>query len=332
MSLPVPVYTHGNKKTPDYAVIVNPHSAAGRTRKNWQNTQNLFARQVESFEVYHTQYQRHATELSAQLVERNVPVIIAVGGDGTISETAAGFFNEKGRPRQAKTRKNRTALGIIAAGSGSDLIRTLNIPRDIEAALEVIKNDNRRDLDMGLVEYISHEGKKVKEPFINIADVGIGGEVIEILENQGKSAGGWLSYQLASLRGLIQYKHKKMVIHIDSEVTLKGEFFGVIVANGKYFGSGMKVAPGANPEDGLFDIIIMKGRDKFTIALQMAKVRNGSHINADGIEVFRGRKVIVETEDRALLDLDGEQPGLCPAEFSMVENAIPVIVPGNLSY
>ena len=119
---------------------------------------------------------------------------------------------------------------------------------------------------------------------------------------------------------------RKLKITIDDKIDKEGIFNGAIVANGKYFGSGMKIAPHAEPNDGLFDVVILGDMGKVEIIFKFGKIRSGTHIYEDKVEVTRAKKVTVETQGDAFLDVDGEVPGKCPAEFSMVAQAIEIII------
>ena len=315
-----------SRYTVDTVFIVNPNAGAGKAQKRWPEIENLVLKNIDDYQVLFTESRGHATRLARKAIREGCRNIVAIGGDGTISEVAAGFFDEKSRLIQ-KVSEHSTRLGIIAAGRGSDLVRTLEIPRDVDKAIQVLKQGNERIIDMGLVTFQNRQGEKETRPFINISDVGIGGEVIEILEKQGKSKGGFLSYQLASLKGLMRYQNKKMYITIDDRIKREGIFNAVIVANGRYFGSGMMIAPHADPGDGFFDVVLMGEIKKLEMILKMPRLQKGTHIYEDGIEVVRAKKVHVETDARALLDLDGEGPGMTPVDFEMVSSAIKVIVP-----
>lgn len=305
----------------EYVFIINKHAGNGRMGRRWQEIEQILKNHITDYIVKETRGRGHATDLCREAIDAGSKNIIAVGGDGTISEVASGFFNENGKPLATKSN-----LGILPAGSGSDFSRTINMPHDYDEAIEILKKAKTRTIDAGIVSFTDYQGIAQKRPFINIAEVGIGGEVIEILEKRGKGLGSWLSYQLATIEGLIKFELKDMQITIDGN-PLEGKYAGVIVANGQYFGSGMKIAPHAILDDGLFDVVIIGSGSKFDMLLKMPKVRDGSHIEDDAIQVIRAKEVKVTAHQRALLDIDGEQPGDCPAEFSLVEKAVSVIVP-----
>jgi YegS/Rv2252/BmrU family lipid kinase len=305
--------------------IINPQAGGG---KSAQELKELLA-EIEAVygnaKIVFTERKLHATELAREAVKTAAELIVAVGGDGTISEVAAGFFDEEGKAM--KPVRQAPALGILPAGSGSDYARTLGIPRASAIALQILQTKKTKTVDAGLVEFVGLNGQKTKRIFINIADVGIGGEVVDILERQGKRLGSFLSYQLATLRGLIGYKNKNLEITIDKKQKFDGTYNGIIVALGKYFGSGMKIAPNAEPDDGYFDVVMLGDMSKLEMVAKMQKVRNGSHIFDKKVTVHRAKHVSIRADARALLDCDGEMPGECPAEFTILPAALKVVVP-----
>jgi YegS/Rv2252/BmrU family lipid kinase len=305
--------------------IINPQAGGG---KSAQELKELLA-EIEAVygnaKIVFTERKLHATELAREAVQAGAELIVAVGGDGTISEVAAGFFDEEGKAM--KPVRQAPALGILPAGSGSDYARTLGIPRASAIALQILQTKKTRTVDAGLVEFVGLNGQKTKRIFINIADVGIGGEVVDILERQGKKLGAFLSYQLATLRGLIGYKNKNLEITIDKKQKFDGTYNGIIVALGKYFGSGMKIAPNAEPDDGYFDVVMLGDMSKLEMIAKMQLVRNGSHIFDKKVTVHRAKHVSIRADARALLDCDGEMPGECPAEFTILPAALKVVVP-----
>ncbi|MBV6493646.1 MAG: Diacylglycerol kinase [Turneriella sp.] len=314
------------KQRADAAVfIVNPQAGGGKSERDLKHLLEEIATIYGNAKIVFTEKKLHATDIARQAVKDGVNLIVAVGGDGTISEVAAGFFDAAGKP--LKPLKDAPALGILPAGSGSDYARSIGIPRSSAIALQILQTAQTRTVDAGLVEFSDFDGKKRKRVFINIADIGIGGEVIEILERQGKKLGAFLSYQLATLRGLLAYKNKSLAITFDKKEKLEGNYTGVIVALGKYFGSGMKIAPDAIVDDGFFDVVILHEMTRLTMALKMQKVRKGTHIHEADISVHRVKHVAIDTNARALLDCDGELPGQAPAVFSIIPRAIKVVVP-----
>jgi YegS/Rv2252/BmrU family lipid kinase len=310
-------------KLSDVFIIVNPNSASGKTAYLWKNIENEFQKLFEDWDVAFTENPGHASELAAKAIDQGCKTIISVGGDGTINEVVQGFFDKNDKSRKISKSKF-PSLGFISAGTGSDFIKSLSLPKSIPEQIAVLKNGNVKKIDTGRVDFVSNSGKNEKRHFINIADIGIGGEVVRAvnkIENKGV-----LNYNFFTLLTLLKFQSKKIQLTIDKE-KMELDASAVIVANGKYFGGGMKIAPDANIEDGLFDVIVLPKKPKLNFLLGFTKVRSGNHIHDKDIIIRRGKKVIVNTFDTALLDVDGEQPGRAPVTFGINPKSISVILP-----
>lgn len=305
--------------------IVNPQAGGGKSDKELKQLLADIESIYGNAKIQFTERKMHATELARTAVQAGAELIVAVGGDGTISEVAAGFFDAKGKP--LKPVKQAPALGILPAGSGSDYARTIGIPRSSAIALQILQTRKTKAMDVGMIDFTGTDGAPTKRMFINIADVGIGGEVVDILERQGKKLGAFLSYQIATVRGLIGYKNKNLEITLDKKQKFDGVYNGVIVAIGKYFGSGMKIAPDALPDDGYFDVVMLGEMSKLEMIAKMQKVRSGTHIFEKNVTVHRAKHVSIKSDIQALLDCDGEMPGECPADFTILPGALNVVVP-----
>ncbi|MCS6985646.1 MAG: diacylglycerol kinase family lipid kinase [Leptospiraceae bacterium] len=306
-----------------YAFIVNPASAAGRTGQRWPAIEKEIQNHNLLSRVFFTKMKGEASDISRRQVQKGIPYIVAVGGDGTISEVAAGFFDSKGRPLK---NSHQCALGIINTGSGCDFAKSLRLPLDFHENIKILKKGFSQKVDMGIVSFINFEGKKTLRPFINIADAGVGGEVVQLLENQGKRW-GTLAYLVATLRTLLNYHNKTMEITLDEAHTLSGRFLGAIIANGRYFGSGMKIAPEADPADGYFDVVLLGDISRLRALVYGPTLRWGKHTRLKDVRVFHAKKVQVNCQEECLLDVDGELPGYCPAEFEIVPEAIRIVIP-----
>lgn len=314
------------KNASELFIILNPKSAGGKTASQWKKMEPEIIKNFSEWEVVFTQRQGHATELTRKAIKNGAKKIIAIGGDGTINEVVRGFFHKTGKPLVSGSKA--PVLGIISAGSGSDFVRTLEMPKKQSEIIQVLKAGKTKNIDVGMASYISNSGEKEKSTFINIAEVGIGGEVVKKVNDSGK--GGSLTYYWHLATTLFQYQNKKVKITIGTGKDKEEQELiinGIIIANGKYFGGGMKIAPGAVLDDGLFDIIILEEMTKVEMILKMGMLRSGEHVKQKGVQVHRASKISVETQENALLEFDGEQLGTTPSSFSILPKAISIIVP-----
>jgi diacylglycerol kinase (ATP) len=294
-------------------VIVNPESNRGRTRKRWGEIRDALKNFIREYKYEFTEKPFQAIDITRQVLKEGTELIIGVGGDGTMNEIANGFFESRVIINPEAT------LGIVPSGTGCDLTKSLNIPAGLMNALKVITEAPSVLMDVGKVGFKSHEGKDEERYFLNVADFGLGGEVVRKV-NQRRLERKASSYVRCLVTTMAQYKSKRVRIRVDGETLPQGEYLIGAIANGKIFGKGMKVAPGARLDDGLFDSVLVRSMSFLEFCLHGWKLINGSHLSHPKISLVRGRKVEAFPEDdqEVLLELDGEQLGRLPATFEIL--------------
>jgi diacylglycerol kinase (ATP) len=294
-------------------VIVNPESNKGRTRKRWGEIRDGLRSFIREFKFEFTEKPLHATEIARQAIKDGTELVIGVGGDGTMNEIANGFFEDR------RIINPETTLGVVPSGTGCDLTKSLNIPAGLKDALKVITEAPSVRMDVGKVRFRSNAGGEEERFFLNVADFGLGGEVVRRVNEQRLQRKA-SSYVRCLVTTMIQYRNKRVRIRVDGENLPEGEYLIGAVANGKIFGKGMKVAPGARLDDGLFDAVLVKGFRFFEFCRHGWKLMNGSHITHPKVTVIRGSKVEAwpEENEDVLLELDGEQLGRLPATFEII--------------
>jgi YegS/Rv2252/BmrU family lipid kinase len=299
-------------------IIVNPASASGQTSMRWPVLQNLLEQESFVFEVAPTTGPGTATDLARKAIHRGDEMVVAVGGDGTINEVANGFF-EDGKPINSEA-----VLGILCVGTGGDFIKTMQIPREPQLAAKSLLGKATKAIDVGKCAFIDHFGNQASRVFVNIADIGVGGETVERINRRARKRTGKVAYFASSLVSLLQYKNKKMRICIDDQFDQEKVVSLLAVANGQFFGGGMHIAPAAKPDDHLFDVVIVGDIGAMTFLANLRKLYAGTILTHPQVELHRGAHVTVSSAERALLDLDGEQPGVAPVEFTLVPSALRV--------
>jgi diacylglycerol kinase (ATP) len=299
------------------ALVVNPVSANGGTGKRWPAMAEVINREGLSFVHKFTEAPGHATEIARQFLEEGHELIIAVGGDGTTNEVVNGFFDQSG-----KAIRPGAAISFISGGTGRDLIRTIGIPTDTTAAVRHIVNSNSRLIDLGRVSFIDNAGMQCSRYFINVAGLGLDGATVDRVNRTSKAFGGFISFLWATVATLILYKNQKMQIIVDGEQICDEPVTVVVFGNGRYFGSGMCIAPNALVNDGLFDIVILRDLSKINLLISLPRVYKGTHLSHPRITSLQGRKIKVTSDGNALLDLDGEQPGRAPIDLEILPRAI----------
>ena len=301
--------------------IVNPASGAGKARREWAAIESWLPGAGLPYEVALTTRPLEATEIAQRAVKESRPVLVAVGGDGTLNEVVNGFFHN-GAPVPTTTK-----LAMVPLGTGGDFRRTLRIPLDAKAAIQVITAGLVRRLDAGCVTYQDHEGSTAVRHFINIADAGIGGDVAHAVNTRPKFLGA-ASFWLTSFTTLLTYKNKPMTVNVDGSThDLVAQ--QVVIANCQYFGGGMRMAPAASPTDGVFDVILIGNAGKIESIRGMGAIRSGNHLDQRNskIQLMYGKRISITSTEKVRIDLDGEQPGYLPALFEIQPGAIEFITP-----
>ncbi|MGH7882765.1 MAG: diacylglycerol/lipid kinase family protein, partial [Candidatus Dormibacteraceae bacterium] len=291
-------------------VIVNPASAGGRNGSRWQTVAKALRQAGLEFDFTFTERPAQATELAREAVLAGRELVVAAGGDGTINEVASGFF-EAGDPIDTHSR-----LGVLPLGTGSDFCRTVGVPKDFAAAGRLLVEGTPRPIDVGRVTYRCADGSSGLGYFLNVADVGIGGEVVRRVRNGFWLFNGEITLTVASLITLLQWRNQPMRVVIDGQVE---EMIAqqVVVANCQYYGGGMQVAPRAEFDDGWFDVLIAGDLGRLESLRLIGPMRRGTHLE-HGLEKLswrRARTVEVSSPADLRFNLDGEQPGRLPVKF-----------------
>lgn len=303
-------------------MIVNPASAGGRTGRTWPAIAAALRDAGLSFDSALTTARGEATVLARQALAEGWPVVVAAGGDGTIHEVVNGFFDDAGVALGASAR-----LGLVPLGTGGDFRRTFAFPTDVAAAAAVLRGGKIRRIDLGRVTFERFDGTRGLRIFCNIADAGLGGEVVHRVNNGVRLGPGRLTFLLASAVSLLTWQNRRLRVEFDGE-TEELTAQQAVVANARYYGGGMCIAPHAEPDDGLLDLVLVGDVGRLQNLQLMGPLRSGTHL--DGrfpITSRRVRRVTVEAEGAVRLDVDGEQPGRAPATFEVIPGALELIVP-----
>jgi YegS/Rv2252/BmrU family lipid kinase len=298
-------------------VIINPESNRGRTRKRWGEIRDGLKSFIREFKYEFTEKPLHATALAREAIKDGAELVIGVGGDGTMNEIANGFYEDRVIINPEAT------LGVVPAGTGCDLIKSLYIPPGLKGALKVLNNAPAVRMDVGKVRFRTNDGLEEDRFFLNVADFGLGGEVVrEVTERRLQRKAS--SYIRCLVTTMARYRSKRVHIRIDGLSLPDGEYLIGAIANGRIFGKGMKVAPGARLDDGLFDSVLVRGFRFLEFCRHGWKLMNGSHVTHPKVKVVRGRRVEAwpEEDEDVLLELDGDQVGRLPAVFEIFPRAM----------
>jgi diacylglycerol kinase (ATP) len=240
---------------------------------------------------------------------------VAVGGDGTVNEVVNGIAGVDG-----------VELAIVHRGTGGDFVRTFGIPHNLERALEVARGTTTRQIDLGRAGYVTWEGGEATKWFANAASAGLSGAVAKRVNETGKALGGKVSYAWSTLAVFARWRNAELKVKVGEEER-SGPMYDVIVANGRYVGGGMKLVPDAEPDDGLFDVLLIGDLSKADLVLNLPKLYRGTHLPHPKAEVLRGATAAIDAAIPLPVQLDGEQPGTTPATFEVVPRALRLRVP-----
>lgn len=302
-------------------VIINATAGAYLAGRRLKNIRNYLKDAGCEPHISKTRYQSHAKELAIEGVKNNFDLIISVGGDGTINEIINGIMECKNFSDKLP------ALGIISAGTGADLCRTLNIPFDYQKAIEIILKGNLTTIDIGVVRF--KLGNQIrKRYFANVFDAGLGGSVVRIANHIPKSFGGFLTFLLSSLAGIVISKPLYFKIYIDGINKDEGKINIIGATNGRYFGGGMKIAPMASINDGYLEILYVKDTNTFKfIKNVLITVYDARHLSYKKLYHFRARELKIVSNKVFPVDIDGEEERAEEVEVSIMPRALNIVTP-----
>ncbi len=298
-------------------IIVNPKSGRGMTEQSWASRASVIRDQFGPFECRFTEKQAHAIQLAEDEARAGRKLIIAVGGDGTVSETANGIL-------RAGT---DAALGMLPGGTGGDFRRTLGVSADLAKACRQLRDGKIRRMDTGKLTYIDHSGNQTWRYFVNTASFGMSGAVASRANQSSKRLGGTLTYATATVRTAVSFDSPEIYLQLDEGHADRLRVIMVCVANGPSFGGGMRIAPNAKLDDGVFDVIVAGDITAFRLLISSHRLYAGTHLSMDKIALKKARKVHavpVHENNEILLEVDGESPGRLPATMEIIPQALNV--------
>lgn len=305
-------------------LVVNPASCAGRTGRLFTEVRGTIERALGECDVQFTTAPAEATEIARRGAEEGRDRIIAVGGDGTFGEIAAGVLLS-GR---------RVPVGLIHQGTGGDFRKSLGIEHRLDRYIEVINEGHAHPIDMGEVTCVGPDGSERKAWFVNAMSVGMGGLVGKYVAEGGRLMGPKATYFMASLKALFTGAAGRCVL----DLTLDGQTQthristrNLAVCNGQFFGAGMHIAPMARLDDGVFEIVTM-GETRGSVLSLSSAIYKGEHLGRAGVQHLRATELTLRLEnesdsERFLIDVDGDYIGRSPVTVKVLPGALDVLMP-----
>ncbi|HEX7998532.1 MAG TPA: diacylglycerol kinase family protein [Pyrinomonadaceae bacterium] len=312
-------------------VIVNPASARGATESVWPMMASDLRTHFGPFTCVFTKESGDGRKLAAEGATEGRRLIIACGGDGTISEVANGIL-ESGRDVE---------LGVLPSGTGGDFRRSLSLPTKTAAAARALRTGHARRMDVGRVTYVNYAGSDESRYFLGVASFGMSPAIIERVKREGdgwlqsislQRIGGQLSFALATLRTTLETTATAVRVQLDEQSERHLTVRNLCVANARYFGGGMKIAPGAMLDDSRFDIISVGDMDAFEIIRNAPKLYLGKHLDMLQVQHGHARKLSARPariDEKVAIEVDGELPGRLPATFEILPAALSIRCPAQ---
>lgn len=302
--------------------IINPASARGATLRAWADARKEIVAAGVDFDEHVTTRAGEATEVTREALDSGMMHIVAVGGDGTLSEVVNGYFNGCGRAINSAA-----SIGLLPSGTGSDFRRSLGLTSRRDSIRALIEPKTRL-LDAARAEFKGQDGTRVSRFLINVASFGLGGDVSALVNRWRNTLPLWIGgsarFAAAAIAALGRYKNIAVSLRLDQR-ELKVNSNLVVVANGRFAGGGMMLAPHAEVDDGLLDVIVTDGATRLDVIRELPRIQRGAHLKNPKVIEMRAREVSIETEEPMAIDLDGEMVGFTPAHLSVLPSAIRLI-------
>lgn len=305
-------------------VVVNPRSRSGATGRRWDAVHARLREALGDVEVERTRGPRDAERIAREGVRAGVELLVVAGGDGTLSEVVTGLLGAD--------LGGYAEIALLPLGTGGDFARTLGLPRGLDAALEVIAHGRPRRIDAGRVTFAGEGGTRRTTYFANAASFGISGLIVELVNRTSKAFGGRASFLAGTLRGIARYRPVPVSVRVDGALAHEGPLVLGAAASGRYFGGGMCVAPEAQPDDGLLDVVIVRGLPKPRLVAKLPSIYSGQHLRDPATTFLRGRKVEAEVapgHGPVRLDVDGEPLGILPVRIELLPGALSIRGPAR---
>jgi YegS/Rv2252/BmrU family lipid kinase len=301
--------------------IINPKAGNGHCFMIWERVEHQLKANHVKYLAFFTEYPGHAKILASQIAQKNFEqkIVIAVGGDGTMHEVMNGVVND-----------NKITLGFIPGGSGNDFSRGFQIPVDPVEALAVLHRLAKQkglSIDIGKITLAESN----EHFFIN--NMGAGFDAIisyEVNHSRMKAilnklSMGRMVYVYFLLKKLFTYKTSTIDLSIDGKKHIFEQTWFVTASNQPYYGGGMKIAPAAEPDDGLFDITVVHQLSRWKLLLVFISVFWGKHIHFKEVKTYTGRSVSIHSPTKLFVHADGEHIGFTPLKIDLQASALEVL-------
>ncbi|PYT01048.1 MAG: hypothetical protein DMF63_05130 [Acidobacteria bacterium] len=308
-------------------VIANPKSAGGSTRDKWSAIASDLRTHFGPFNVAFTKGPGDGIEIARAASGKGRTFIIACGGDGTVNEIANGIL-QSGKDAE---------LGILPSGTGGDFRRTIGMPDESREAARALRDGETKRIDVGKVSFIDHENAPAERYFLNVTSFGLAASIIERVKSTTSlswlpldNVRGRASFALSTLQEVIAIGPTSVRVKLDDKEGHTLQTVNFCVANARYFGGGMMIAPEAKLNDGLLDVINIGDINTAKIILNAYTLYRGTHLDLTEVKDTLAKRIEARPfrdDQEVHIEIDGELPGKLPATYEVVPGALRVRVP-----
>jgi YegS/Rv2252/BmrU family lipid kinase len=308
-------------------IIVNPRSAAGATRERWAQTASDLRAHFGPFNVAFTKAAGDGIDLAEQAAKNGRRFVIACGGDGTVNEVANGILRSG----------IDVELGVLPSGTGGDFRRSISMPLSNRDAAAALRDGETKSMDAGRVTFVDHEGSTISRYFLNVSSVGLAADVIKRVKSAKifdwlpvESVRGRANFAVSALQEVFDLDASLVKVRFDKGEEHQLSTIAFCIANARYFGGGMLIAPEAAINDGKLDVINIGDIGTAKILINGYSLYRGTHIHLSEVKSTLVQTVEIASANPSkaiFLEIDGELPGRLPAKYEVIPDALRVRIP-----
>lgn len=315
-------------------IIVN--NVAAKARQSWPKIKTQLDAAGVDYKVHYTNQKGDATVQTSVALKSGTQLIVVVGGDGTLSEAAQGFFEFNDDVEKLPAAINPAAtLAVLPAGTGDDFARGLRRKRaPLKDWIDTLLSHSRGEVRPRQIDVLYGLCDGLQTPFIclNASTMGIGGETASRVAAQGgfmRKFSGEFRFVFAAVGALAAWRERRVRVTVDDRLVADGPMNLVGVANGLYAGGGMMFSTVARIDDGRLDVVTASGLNRKNVVTELSRIHTGGHLNNPKVSLTQGARARIETlllQDAMLLEADGNVRGVTPVEFQVMPGALRFLV------
>lgn len=310
-------------KNKRWLAIVNLLSGSGRCGRDWEHIARMLYAKGIDFDTVFTGYRYHAIELARRgIVEDGYRNLIAIGGDGTVHEVANGILMQQEVP------STEVRMGVIPVGTGNDWIRTFGIPKDYEAAIDILAKGKEFVQDVARATFVGRNGEPESRYCVNVSGAGLDAFVnLKVCQMKDKGKNGKMSYMMGLAKSVLEYRSCRTAVRVDGENEAKGLIMSVSVGIGQYNGSGMLQLPESKADDGLLDVTVIETMSVPRILTVVGRLFDGKIYSVKRVHNYKGRTIEIASDEVKEVEVDGEALGTTPVSYTIEDRRLKIIVP-----